>query len=311
MIEEVNTSQQLSVLVVGGTGESGVGDTRTEVTGLLEQVTTHLDDRFATTWVPYPASYGPAPLLSGMTYEGSVRVGCRNLANAFETSSGPVMMLGYSQGAVVVRRFIAQLQATEPAALKRVLGLGLVADPHQPAGAVDGCDGFGVAGPGARVDLVPAYWVGAADDMICNASSDSLIRDIADLTGQLGFNGRRAIRSSIHSVWETLSNNKFQNADRTVISPSQWRRDIGRLSVAAREVAGYLPTVIAWRGFAVHNDRGGRHTSYSVEPYRSCSLTEREATGCEILARWMQVQATFGVPTRTPTLVTPTLARAA
>ncbi|WP_050949832.1 PE-PPE domain-containing protein [Gordonia effusa] len=300
---------QISVLVVGGTGESWVGDTRTDVSGMLERVTANLDSRFSPIWVPYPASYGPATQFSGMAYDDSVRIGCANLASAFEAVSGPVMLLGYSQGAVVVRRLIAWLSETEPAALGRIVGAGLVADPHQPVGVVDGCDGFGVAGAGdeslGRVDAVPAYWVGAADDMICNASADSLIRDVADLTGQLGFTSVRAIRGWLLSVWEVLRSNRFQNSTRTAVSPAQWRRDIGRLAVAVREVSGYLPSVLSWRGLALRNSRGGRHTSYAAEPYRSSSLTECEATGCEILARWMQVEATFTAPTQTP-IVNPT-----
>nr|WP_312870234.1 PE-PPE domain-containing protein [Gordonia asplenii] len=289
--------QRISVLVVGGTGESGPDDRRSGVSGMLAHVTDNLDERFDAVWVGYPASYGPAPSWQGMAYEDSVAIGCENLAAAFAATGGRVMMLGYSQGAVVVRRFVARLARTEPAAVRRIVGVGLVADPHQPSGVVEGCHGSGVAGPDdasvSGADAVPAYWVGAADDVICNASADSLIRDIADLTGNLGVNGTAALGSWVTSMWATLRRNGFQNAARTAVSPAQWRRDGRRLVVAAREVAGYLPTVISWRGIRFDNDRGGRHTSYGVEPYRRHSLTDRDATGCEILARWLQVQATF------------------
>lgn len=300
-IDVVNPSptQCITVLVVGGTGESGVDDRRTDVSGMLAHVTDHLDDRFDALWVPYPASYGPAPSWQGMPYEDSLRVGHANLRAAFERTAGPVMLLGYSQGAVVVRRFVAALARSAPVVPERILGVGLVADPHQPAGVVAGCDGSGVAGGDdiavADADAVPTYWVGDARDVICNASADSLIRDIADLTGRLGLNGSSAVRDWVSTMWSTLRSNGFQNAARTVCSPAQWRRDVDRLGVAAREVAGYLPPVISWRGVTVDNGRGGRHTSYGVEPYRRSSLTERDASGCEILARWMQVQATFGV----------------
>lgn len=288
------TDQLITVLVVGGTGESGSTDRRTDVSGLLGNVTDHLDDRFASRWVPYPASYGPAPSLTGMAYEDSVDAGCRNLSRALVDVDGPVMLLGYSQGAVVVRRVVSTLAQRDPASMRRVVGLGLVADPHQPPGVVDGCSGSGVAGAGDELaEVVPARWIGAPEDMICNASDDSLIRDIADLTGRLGLTDRRAVGTWVSSMWNTLVSNGFQNAAHTACTPAQWRRDLRRLRQAARELGGYLPTSISWRGRTVRNRLGGRHTSYAVEPYRADSLTERDATGCEILARWMQVRATF------------------
>lgn len=261
---------------------------------MLGNVTRHLDDRFTSRWVPYPASYGPAPSLSGMTYEDSVERGCENLADALAVVDGPVMLLGYSQGAVVVRRVVSGLAQRDPESTRRIVGIGLVADPHQPAGVVDGCSGSGVAGEGdPLVDAVPARWIGAPDDMICNASEDSLIRDVADLTGRLGFTDRRTVGSWVASMWNTLRSNDFQNAARTACRPAQWRHDVRRLRRAAREIGGYLPESISWRGWTLRNRRGGRHTSYAVEPYRADSLTECDATGCEILARWMQVRATF------------------
>lgn len=299
----MNTAEAIAVLVVGGTGESDVSDRRTQVSGMLANVTEHLDDRFSSTWVGYPASYGPATGRTGICYEDSVELGCARLARAFDAAdSDPVMMLGYSQGAVVVRRFVTRLARLDPAALRRIVGLGLVADPHQPTGAVNGCTGSGVAGADdesvACVDAVPTYWVGTADDMICNASADSFIRDIADLTGALRLGSTREMRAWASAMWDILRSNRFQNARHTVIAPAQWRRDVHRLLVAGREVAGYLPTSMSVAGVTWRNDRGGRHTSYCVEPYRLHSLTDQEATGCEILARWMQVQATFTEPTR-------------
>lgn len=288
--------QSITVFVVGGTGESSVDDDCGEVGGLLASVVAHLDHRFTSTWVSYPASYGPATSMSGLSYADSLAIGCANLARAFAGVDGPVMFLGYSQGAVVVRRFVAAMSSTD---VRRVLGVGLVADPHQPAGAVAGCDGSGVAGPVGDTlwRRVPSYWIGDADDVICNASADSLVRDIADLTGALAVSGVGDLARWASSMLHTLRRNAFQNAAATSLSPAQWVRDVHRLQVAAREVAGYLPTALRWRGKTWRNPRGGRHTSYCGEPYRPASFTDRHSTGCEILARWMQVQATFAVGT--------------
>lgn len=288
------TAGPITVLVVGGTGESFEGDTRTEVSGLLAGVTDALDDRFRAQWVGYPASYGPAPHLSGISYADSVDIGMRNVGDALDGTTGPVMMIGYSQGAVVIRRLLAERDAHADAAIARVLAVGFVADPHQPAGVVAGCAGWGVAGRGPDLpSSIPAWWVGAPEDMICNASRDSFIRDIADLTSALTF---AAPRRWLGEIWKTLRRNSFQNAPLTSVGPAQWRRDLVRLAAAWREVRGYLPKVIVWRGVVIRNDTGGRHTAYHDEPYRQASITDPLTTGCEALAHWMQVQATFGAP---------------
>lgn len=133
----------VTVLVVGGTGESYDGDMRTEVTGLLSGVTDALDDRFDTRWVGYPASYGPAPHLSGISYADSVAAGQRALAAALHAVVGPVMIIGYSQGAVVIRRLLADLDArADMRALSRVVAVGFVADPiSRPASLRDATGG--------------------------------------------------------------------------------------------------------------------------------------------------------------------------
>nr|WP_040518014.1 PE-PPE domain-containing protein [Gordonia neofelifaecis] len=286
----MSATQKFRVLVVGGTGESFDGDARTEVTGLLRAVTDRLDERFDARWVGYPASYGPAPTHHGVSYVRSVSAGVVNLSSAIAESDLPVMLIGYSQGAAVIRTLLAH-----PASfrlLNRIVAVGFVADPNQPRGAVDGCSGWGVAGPGADLpDGLPAYWVGASSDMICNASDDSLIRDIADLTDSLSLaDTRRWIADAVARVMSR----QMQNADATRFTPAQWRRDVGRLRTAVREVRGYLPASVEVGRWRVPNPLGGRHVSYATEPYRRAPLTDPDSTGCETLAHWLQLQATMG-----------------
>src|SRR3546814_14380164 len=50
---------EVTVLAVGGTGESHVGDHGARVRGLLSAVTDALDSRFDSRWVASPASSGP------------------------------------------------------------------------------------------------------------------------------------------------------------------------------------------------------------------------------------------------------------
>lgn len=279
----------ITVLVVGGTGESDAQDRRVTVTGLLAGVTAALDDRFAPRWVGYPASYGPATHSTGMSYEDSVAEGVRRLSAAADQTAGRIVMIGYSQGAVVIRRYLHEAAAQR--SLASLVAVGFVADPHQPPGVLAGCDGWGVAGPGPALPQgIPAWWVGIADDVICNAGDDSLIRDIADLTGSMTFAAPRAWMRQMGSVLRT---NSMQNAGRTAFRPAQWRRDTARLWSAWREARSYLPAVIGWRRWAVPNRPGGRHTSYQSEPYAQAPLTDPTTTGCQALAYWLQVQATF------------------
>lgn len=295
-------SAPITVLAVGGTGESFDADTRTEVTGMLESVTADLDERFVARWVGYPASYGPAPQRVGISYARSVEIGVSRLADAFAATEGPVVLIGYSQGAVVVRTFAHNLSARADPGLHRLCAFGFVADPHQPPGVVPGCDGWGVAGAGPSLpSTVPAWWVGTADDMICNAEPDSLIRDVADLTGAMEFHSPVAW---LRHMWQTLRDNAFQNAARTSISPAQWRRDATRLRAAYWSARRYLPALIVWRSLVIRNPSGGRHTSYRSEPYRR-SVTDPDTTGCQALARWLQVIATFDGYSRLESCETP------
>ncbi|MGA9869534.1 MAG: PE-PPE domain-containing protein [Rhodococcus sp. (in: high G+C Gram-positive bacteria)] len=275
---------QMTVLAVGGTGESRPDDRRTEVTGLLSRVAEHLDERFASRWVGYPASYGPVAV-GGLSYRHSTVAGVRRLIAAIRDVDGPVALIGYSQGCSVIRELLG-LMAKGTVSLPSVMAAGLISDPQQPAGAVDGCVGRGVAGEGPAIpSTVETLWVGHPQDMICNASDDSYIRDIADITRWMSFRTTKIWR---RELWQLLRSNGFQNAAKTGLSPQQWVRDARRLRVAAGELSGYLPRTVTWGRLRVNNPSGDRHVAYASEPLDHSGLT-----GCEILAQWLQVQVTF------------------
>ncbi|WP_188586316.1 PE-PPE domain-containing protein [Gordonia jinhuaensis] len=285
----------VTVLVVGGTGEARADDDAGTVRGMLAHVVGELDHRFRGVWVPYPASYGPVPERDGVSYRTSVHAGVTALHASMAAARGPVILLGYSQGAVVVREFLGTLSATRSPdgpvswGQSHLIGAGFVADPHQPVGVVSGCDGAGIAGPGPEVPVgLPTLWIAHRDDMICNASRDSLLRDVADLTGWLSL---ADLGGWLCEMWNTLRRNSFQNAARTSVTPAQWWRDLRRVRIAVCEVLGYLPAFLMWAGLHIRNPRGGRHTSYATEPIDPGS----GLTGCQVLAQWMQVQATFAV----------------
>lgn len=277
--------RHMTVLAVGGTGESHPDDHRTEVTGLLRHVTDALDPRFTTRWVGYPASYGPVAA-GGLSYRQSTQVGVRRLITALRDTEGPIALIGYSQGSSVVREVLG-LMASGELTVPSVVAAGLISDPQQPEGVIPGCRGRGVAGVGpAWPAAVQVMWIGHPHDMICNASDDSFIRDIADLTRWMSFRTTKLWR---HDLWELTRTNSFQNAAKTRLSPRQWVRDARRLRVAARELAGYLPSSLTWRSYRVSNPAGDRHIAYASEPLDKSGLT-----GCQILAQWLQVNATFG-----------------
>ncbi|AOW94308.1 PE-PPE domain-containing protein [Rhodococcus sp. WMMA185] len=279
----------VTVLAVGGTGESYPDDNRTHVCGMLRKVTDALDGRFTSRWIGYPASYGPVAA-GGLSYRHSTEAGARKLIDTIESTPGLIMLIGYSQGCTVIREVLGKI-ATGEIRKGNVCAAGLISDPEQPEGVVPGCCGRGVAGEGAPLsDAIPVLWIADPSDMICNASDDSYVRDIADLTRWMSF---RTHRVWLAQTWKLLHHNSFQNADKTRISPKQWRTDINRLRIAMVEILGYLPPRLAWRGINIVNSRGGRHVAYASEPLDASGLT-----GCEILAQWLQVQATFTPPVR-------------
>ncbi|UPU41403.1 MULTISPECIES: PE-PPE domain-containing protein [Rhodococcus] len=268
---------EVTVLAVGGTGESHVGDHGARVRGLLSAVTDELDSRFDSRWVAYPASYGPVAD-GGLSFRHSTAMGVKALTAEIAQTDGPVMLIGYSQGCTVIRSALPTLNRAN------IIGVGLISDPQQPADVIEGCEGHGVAGDGPEIQpWIPVKWIGHPQDMICNASDDSYIRDIADLTRWMSFSQARVWAGK---VWELLRSNAFQNAQKTRFSPKQWRTDLRRIRTAFLEVLGYLPTKLNLNRFQLKNPRGGRHISYAIEP-----LDESGLTGCELLASWMKVHA--------------------
>lgn len=289
----IEDMHSVTVLAVGGTGESHPDDHRTHVTGLLRGVADALDDRFVCRWVGYPASYGPVAA-GGLSYRHSTEVGVRRLITEIEAAEGPLMLIGYSQGCTVIREVLGRVAASRMQ-LPDVIAVGLISDPEQPEGVVRGCHGRGVAGTGPAVpSSIPMHWIADPRDMICNASDDSYVRDIADLTRWMSLRTRR---TWLRELWKLLRSNGFQNAAKTRLTPGQWRRDLRRMRTALYEILGYLPKRLVVRGVRVGNPRGGRHVSYASEP-----LDAGGRTGCEVLAQWMQVQATYRATPARPAL---------
>lgn len=255
---------------------------------MLGHVVGELDGRFAARWIGYPSSYGPVPFGTGLSYADSVTLGVDALLRAVADTPGPVMLLGYSQGAVVVRRMLG-LVADGSLHAPHIVAAGLISDPHRPEGTDPRCDGYGVAGRGPYVpESVEVLWVSNPDDVICNASGDSFVRDLADATESLAV---RDLKRWVPSALARYRRGLFQNAAKTAFSRRQWVRDIRRVRTAVDEVRGYLPSLQL--GARTVNAGGGRHVAYAAEPYQLRRYEDEALTGCQVLAQWLQVQATF------------------
>ncbi len=263
---------QFTVLVVGGTGESHPGDTRTEVSGMLLGVTGRLSSRFTSRRVGYPAEYGSAGNGAGGTsFHDSVRAGVRNLAQATAGTIGPIVLLGYSQGCTVAREFLSTPGMAESLG---IVAAGFVADPQMPPGAAYGKpqqSGWGIAGKGGDVP-VPAWWIANDNDPIPNASPDSLLRDVADLTEFMSFTDALTWGSR---VLERVAANNWQNGwgAEDPDSPLDVLAAKRRVDTAISEALAYLPRM------PIVNEAGGQHTSYD-----SAAYLPGWPTGCEQLA---------------------------
>lgn len=192
----------ITVLVVGGTGESYPGDRRTEVSGLMKRVTDQLDPtRFVSQWVGYPAEYGV-----GMSYAESKEIGKRNLIKAIEDCPNVVIIKGYSQGAAIVGDLAAELHLYPHL---EVCGVGLVADPERHPMQCFGPNplGYGVAGKRLiREADRPVWSVAAMGDTICALPPGNPIRTIADLTEFMDFTdpiawGHRILKRAKWQRW--------------------------------------------------------------------------------------------------------------
>ena len=256
----------ITVLAVGGTSESFAGDNRTDVQGMLSFVARDLDPtRFISRWVGYPAQYAAPD-----SFRASVAIGVSNLARLIHDDPNPVVLLGYSQGATVVRTML-DLYAKGVYSGLDIRAAGLISDPEQPPGVAmhrGTQQGYGILGNGGYTS-VPTWWIGNDRDPICNAAPDSLLRDLADLTTFFSFTdpvkwGADVRDRVLANTWQNTHSNP----------PPVWdmRRSSRRFERALREALAYLPV-------SIMNPTGGQHTSYHNAPYAD------GLTGCQLLAR--------------------------
>lgn len=139
-------------------------------------------ERFQITTPAYPADYGLA-----VSFEESNRIGREAVLERIRQTDGPVILSGYSAGAMIQGTLAADIaQSRIPGILpSRIEAVALLADPLRPEGmGLEGdpvVGGYGIAGQRWIPDI-PTYWATASHDPISALSRDNPLRSAADLT---------------------------------------------------------------------------------------------------------------------------------
>lgn len=185
--------------------------------------------------IPYPASVGPAnaegdPL--GPSLEESLTEGLALLEAAIEAADEPVALAGYSEGALLVSRFLETYRGDQ------VAWVALVANPARATGeSIDpGPVGYGIEGAHAPWPNVPVFTAANPQDGITSCPPDSPLRDLAAGLDGLTF----ATLSWTAALAERLLVGQWPTADFSV----------EQLAEAGRLMYGYL--------------LGGQHTTAYV-----------------------------------------------
>lgn len=243
----------IKVLCVGGIAESDPTDTRDIVTGMLKNVTDHLDTaQFESHWVPWIAEYGPVPQWSGLSYKSAISIGEKQVLAAMELyNDSEFILLGYSGGAHVAGN-VANMS-------DKVIGCALIADPCKPV--TNWPDGYGILGQ-RPVNRCWFWEVANPRDIICSCPATSPIRTIADITE--GFS------VGDEPTWShTLLNKVYQE---------WWKQPQADWSSVAWGLAGYM-SPYPW----------GQHTGYDhmiIPDDSGLVYTTRIATVLNTWERW-------------------------
>lgn len=137
--------------------------------------------RVSNTWLAQYAS--PMPFIDAVEY------GAEDLVRMVEAAPGPVVLLGYSGGCVVIHR---AWEALTPEQRGKVACIGMVSDPEQPRGVTGSPDRFGIRGS-SPMPGVPVYWAADPHDAICLCPENSPLRWIAQWSQDIGLGSRLAI----------------------------------------------------------------------------------------------------------------------
>lgn len=169
-----SSTQQITLYTVAGTGNSAqVGARNTGAAGFAAQVGSGVDADLYN-WVPvaYPAT---------LVFADSVAAGVDTLTNLIISTPGPFVMVGYSQGAVVVSQVLQQLQSGSLVNRMSDLVAGVTfGNPMREAGHTfpNGIDpgGHGIMDADSRLAGTPDLWWDFAvpQDLATTTGDDSV-----------------------------------------------------------------------------------------------------------------------------------------
>jgi len=137
--------------------------------------------------VKYPATFGGAE----DSYEVSRAAGAAAVYEALDAlpSGTPVILSGYSQGAVVAGDVAADIFMRQLSQYN-VVAVALIADGYRPSGVglvptgLTMAEGYGIAGQRDTAAYgVPTFWVSAWGDPIASLPAGNPLRTVADLVG--------------------------------------------------------------------------------------------------------------------------------
>lgn len=199
--------------------------------GMLKRVSDQLPpDRFQCQQIRYPMSYG-----NPTAYEDSVGAGVKALLAGIRQTANPAVLIGYSQGAVVVSRVAAEIRDGKHPDLD-VRMVVTVANPERAEGE-GGVPGSGIAGGRSLAGCpFPVVQLALPDDAITSASRDSLWRTVSDLSAYMSGDVRRWAEKSLAA----LNRRQLQNLSRWENGLWMLGQTPRRVSTAAREINGYL-----------------------------------------------------------------------
>lgn len=190
----------ITVLCLPGTSETDLSDVDTTPSGMLKNITDLLDPaRFTAVELPYNASYGyPEP------YGDSRDQAVNAVVDWCIAHDGPIVLLGYSQGAVVCGDAANRLRQN---AAVELVGVALLADGCRHRDQGRKTNGYGIAGERYVFDdRYPVWQIVADGDPICNLPKDNALRWIADATEYMG----RDLRKWFQNMLKKAQARQFQ-----------------------------------------------------------------------------------------------------
>lgn len=233
------------ILALGGTFHGTGGD------GVTDDFLSHFpDELYDKRFVAYPADFGKA-----MSFAESRAAGIQAMRDAVDALPGstPIVLAGYSQGAVIQGDFARWV--VDMGAVTNVVACALIADGLRPQGvglvppgeSLGLAEGYGIIGQRlVPADRFPTYWVSAWGDPISALPEGNPLRTLGDLVQWMNLSSPTAEYLWVQHMIDTVKSGRLQDW----WAPWKW--------------AGWNGALAFLRGYLVD----GRHTNdYILHDY--------------------------------------------